>query len=75
MFLRGQKFTTEDIPHFLRSENRKSFPAKLATKKKIIPNEPYFEHDIIVGLFHLPIIKDSKGALKKRSYYYYMSTY
>ena len=74
MFLRGQKFTTEDIPHFLRSENRKSFPAKLAMKKKIIPNEPYFEHDIIVGLFHLPIIKDRKGDLKNRSFYY-MSTY
>ena len=42
--------------------------------KRIIPNEPYFEHDIFVGLFHLPIFRDQKGALKNRSYYW-MSAY
>ena len=61
MFLRGQKFTTEDIPHFLRSENRKSFPAKLATKKKSFQMNPTLSTTSLSGFSIFPLLRIEKG--------------
>ena len=47
MFLRGQKFTTEDIPHFLRQENRKSFPAGVWLTKRA-GKKDFFLQSIVV---------------------------